>query len=226
MDTNFKTADISRLSAWFSGPRMARYAAAPDPAALYVWDERLSKAYLEDVSHVEVLLRNFVSERLAADCERATGDRRWFDHPVRYNLRAEFARSLERAESRLAREGKEATYDRVVAALSFDVWRFLLVSRLEPTVWRALRSEANGGMPNYPGCRRAGFESRVVTIYNLRNRCSHQEHLVLDDIGEESRRLDECSGAIRWIASAIDPEAAEWILANSRVAEIRASRPA
>ena len=225
MDENIKTPGMATLEGWFSAPRMARYTGARDPSALYVWDARLSKALLEDISHVEVLLRNFMADRLAADCERATGDRSWFDHLGRYNLRPEFSRSLERARSRLSHEGRRPTYDRVVAAMSFDVWRFLLVSRLEPTVWRALRSRANGGMPNYPGCRRSPFESRVATLYGLRNRCSHQEHLVMGDAAEESARLDGCVEAIRWVASAIDPAAAAWVLANSRVAQIRSERP-
>lgn len=54
---------------------MARYEVASDPGTLYVWDVRLQKAYLEDIGHVEVLLRNFIADRLAADCERLTGDR-------------------------------------------------------------------------------------------------------------------------------------------------------
>ena len=60
MDENIKTPDMATLEGWFSAPRMARYADARDPAALYVWDARLSKALLEDISHVEVLLRNFM----------------------------------------------------------------------------------------------------------------------------------------------------------------------
>ena len=80
-------------------------------------------------------------------------------------------------------------------------------------------------MPNYPGCRRTPFESHVATLYGLRNRCSHQKHLVMGDTAEESARLDGCVEAIRWMVSAIDPAAAAWILANSRVAGIRSERP-
>lgn len=220
-----KTPDISTLERWFSPARMARYAAADDPSALYVWDERLQKAYLEDIAHVEVLLRNFVAERLAIDCERATGEREWYDHPERYNTSLSFLRSVEKAKSRLQNEGKGISYDRVIAGLSMDVWRFLFVSRLEPTVWRALRDIANGGMPHHPGTSRADFERNVIKVYTLRNRCSHQEHLVLDDADAEKRALDEYANALDWVARKIDPEAADWIHANSRVADIRTQRP-
>lgn len=225
MDEMSKSPDIFILERWFSPARMARYAAANDPAALYVWDERLQKAYLEDIAHVEVLLRNFIADRLAVDCERALGDCVWYDHPERYNASRSFCKSVEKTKSRLRYEGKDVSYDRVIAGLPMDVWRFLLVSRQEPTVWRALRDPRNGGMPHHPGTSRADFEERVAAVYSLRNRCSHQEHLVCDDIDEETRTLDAYSDALDWIARKIDPEAADWIRANSRVAAVRAQRP-
>ena len=176
---------------------------------------------------MEVLLRNFISDRLARDCERRTGgvDRNWFNHPRTYNLNGEFQRALDKAERRRAHEGKALSRDGVVAALSMDTWRFLLVKRLEPTIWRALRDKRNGGMPNYPGQNRAAFESHVSSIYRLRNRCSHQEHLVMENAAEESAYLDSLSQSIGWVAEKIDPDAAGWILANSRVAEVRSQRP-
>lgn len=217
--------DIDKLRAWFSAARMARYVSDPDPAALYVWNERLSKAYLEEISYVEVLMRNFIADRLAADCERTEGDRFWYDHPDRYNLNDEFRKSVRKAKSRLCREGKAEAYDRVVAALTLDTRRFLLVGRLEPTVWRALRDVRNGDMPNNSGCRRADFEAHAAKIYALRNRCSHQEHLVMGDLEAEAAYLGGCSDALRWVSERIDPEAAAWIAAASRVAEVRARRP-
>lgn len=232
MSDTDKNPDIAQLSGWFSDARMARYATAEDPAALYAWDVRLQKAFLEDVEHVEVLLRNFIAQRLAADCLRRTGrddpnsaDRRWYDHPDLYNLNDKFASSVGKAKSRLRREQTPTDYDHVVAALSFDTWRFLLVRRLEPTVWRALRSRENGGMPNYPGTSREDFESRVTTIYHLRNRCSHQEHLVLNDEEEERRQLDQYADALAWVAGKIDPGAAEWMASVSRVSSLRSERP-
>lgn len=225
MENRFKTPNLETLQRWFSPARMGRYADAPDAAALYEWDMRLQKAFLEDIAHVEVLLRNFISERLAADCEREEGERAWYDHPKRYGMNEGTCASIAKAKSRLAHEGKAVTYNRVVAALTFDTWRFLLVRRQEPTVWRALRDRRNGGMPNYPGTSRAEFEKRVAVIYALRNRCSHQEHLVRDDAREESRVLDGYADAIDWIARKIDPEAADWIHVNSRVDSMRRRRP-
>lgn len=219
------TPTIKQLSEWFSSPRMARYANAPDPASLYAWDVRLQKAFLEDIEHVEVLLRNFIASRLANDCARITGDRHWYDHADVYNLNDRFLSSIEKARKRLAREGTEADYDHLVASLSLDTWRFLLTRRLEPTVWRALRDKRNGGMPHYPSKSRSDFEANVVSLYRLRNRCSHQEHLVLDDLTEETNVLDRYEASVQWVARQINPQAHEWIASISRVDAVRNERP-
>ena len=86
MKEEFKIPDLAKLGKWFSAARMGRYAGAPDPAALYVWDTRLQKAFLEDIFCVEVLLRNFISERPAVDCGREEGSRARYDHPERYGM--------------------------------------------------------------------------------------------------------------------------------------------
>lgn len=218
---------MEKLSEWFSLPRMARYANAASPTDLYIWDSRLSKAYLEDIGHAEVLLRNFIASRLYADCARRLGQpcTNWYDCRDLYNLDEKFLSAVVKARIRLRHEGRTPDYDHVIGALTFDVWRYLLVKRLEPTVWKAMRDKRNGGMPHYPGSRRAEFEQHVSVIYTLRNRCSHQEHLVQDDLDEEGRRLDFFSENIYWVAEKIDPAAADWIRLNSRVAEVRASRP-
>lgn len=217
--------DFVKLERWFSEPRLERYSSFHNPAAFYVWNERLSKAYPEEIAYVEVLLRNFISVQLSADCNRELNDVRWFDHADFYNLSSSFSYSVEKAKRRLRAEGKETSYDNVIAALSFDVWRFLLVSRLEPTVWRALRKVKNGGMPNYSGTSRKDFEAHVGIVYELRNRCSHQEPLIMRNPEAEAARLTRYSRVLRWVAEKIDPEAAEWIHANSRVDDIRSQRP-
>lgn len=218
---------IQKLCDWFSAARMERYADSSDPGALYVWDGRLSKAFLEDMAHVEILLRNFIASRLANDyARRNVGEGgNWFDDLKLYNLDEKFAASVAKAKRRIVYTGRAVTYNRVIAALSLDVWRYLLVRRLEPTVWKAVRDKRNGGMPHYPGASRVDFEQRVSVIYTLRNRCSHQEHLIMDDLDEEQRHLDFLAGSINWVAEKIDPDAARWIQSNSRVTEVRANRP-
>lgn len=152
-----------------------------------------------------MLLRNFIANRLATDCMREEGDRAWYDHPDRYGMNDGTRNSIAKAKSRLAHEGKVVTYDCVIAALTFDTWRYLLVRRHEPTVWRVLRDPRNGGMPNHPGASRADFEKRVAIVYTLRNRCFHQEHLSSVDEDDEVSALDLYIDALDWIARKIDP---------------------
>lgn len=70
------TVSRETLQEWFSPARLSRYRIEPVDA-WYVWNTRISKAFLEDISHVEVLLRNFIDVRLSAD----TGIRRWWESP-------------------------------------------------------------------------------------------------------------------------------------------------
>ena len=219
-----KTTMLSQLEAWFSPARMVRFTHAESPSDLYVWDARLSKALLEDIGHVEVLLRNFISRRLSTDCERTTGDPCWYEHPELYNLNNHFVSSVTKAKCRLSHEGHTVTLDRMTAALSLDVWRFLLTKRLEPTVWKALRARQNGGMPHYPRMRRDTFERDVANLYYMRNRCAHQEHLVCTPL-EELALVDSCVKAIWLTAARIDPEAAEWIRSHSRLDSLLFQRP-
>ena len=55
----------SNLETWFSSERMSAYSFHPDPEALYVWNTRVTKCFLEDIQHVEVLLRNCVDKAVS-----------------------------------------------------------------------------------------------------------------------------------------------------------------
>lgn len=215
---------LEQLERWFSPARISRYRHSEDPAALYLWNTRLSKAFLEDVEHVEVLLRNFISQRLTADC----GSPFWFDAADRYHFNGPFTASVRKARHRLSDNGNlDPSADSIVAELSFDNWRFLLAQRHEVTIWRVLIDPKNGGMPYYPGRRRAIFEADVETVRHLRNRASHQEPFIelpqLTDL--ERSRISHYRQALVRTAARIDPEAAAWISTHSRVAGLLLERP-
>lgn len=214
-------ASRESLKEWFSSARLSRYRREP-VGAWYVWNTRISKVFLEDISHVEVLLRNFIDVRLSAD----SGSRRWWTSS-RYRLGG-FQGNVAKAERRLERVRLEATPDQIVASLTFDSWRFLLVPRLEATVWKALTEPSNGGMPHYPGRSRHDFETNVELIRRVRNRASHQEPLIsaIPDQRAEYRRLASYVTAIDTVARNINPEAANWIAAHSRVLDVIAESPA
>lgn len=217
-----QSAQPTDLEKWFSPTRMKRFTPCDDTAALYVWNTRLSKAFLEDTAHVEVLLRNFINDRLTADSEPF-----WFYDNDRYHFNIPFQMSIRKARKRLYVQHKDLTPNSIIAQLSFDSWRFLLTPRHEVTIWKALISKANGGMPHYPSRRRPEFESDVETIRQLRNRASHHEPLLCHatDSDEEKTLLDRYQQALDATARRINPEAANWIRSNSRVGLVRQLRP-
>lgn len=74
--------DPDDLARWFSAPRISTYRRHPDPAALYAWNAQLSASYFEVIGHVEVLLRNFISDRLEAESPLP----HWYDDQQRFRL--------------------------------------------------------------------------------------------------------------------------------------------
>ena len=218
------------MDSWFSADRMHTFSVSAGNTGcgieeLYVWNSRISKAFLEDIGHVEVLLRNFMSRRLAADC----GHEDWYRQESHFVFEskdsAKFSDSITAIERRICHDGNPVTPGRVVAAMSLGSWCFLQGARLEHSVWKALRDPKNGGMPYYRSRNRAQFERHCRMMLGLRNRLSHQEHIVLDDLTAEKQYLDEQAENLDWIARAIDPKAADWIRRYSRIPQVRSQRP-
>lgn len=203
---------------------MARYvASARDPVALYIWDTRLSKAYLEDIAHMEVLLRNFLATRLAAGC----GQNNWYDPPAsqRYRLSPRFRQHVAAAQTRIATKGYPVGPGRVIAELTLGDWLHLLDRRLEPFVWKTVVDPANGGTPHYPGHSRPDMQRHVHQVAKLRNRCAHQEPLISPNASVETSLLDGYAAAVHWVARRLDPDADAWITTASRLDTLRSSRP-
>lgn len=82
-------------------------------------------------------------------------------------------------------------------------------------------------MPYYPGRSRADFETNVELIRCVRNRASHQEPLINAELDQQAevRRLASYVTAIDTVARNINPDAADWIAAHSRVLDVIAQRP-
>lgn len=118
MSPNSQPVTLADLQRWFSAERMDTYvrsaqATGCDVADLYVWNGRISKALLEDVAHVEVLLRNFMSVRLAKAC----GHDDWYrdDTRFRFNCRG-------RDGSRIQSTKSNVRYDTRANRSRRDVW--------------------------------------------------------------------------------------------------------
>ncbi|MCI1211836.1 Abi family protein [Bifidobacterium tibiigranuli] len=230
MSQESQQVSLADLQRWFSAERMSTYVQSAqstdcNPVDLYIWNGRLSKALLEDIAHVEVLLRNFISERLAKESSRDD----WYNDDAKFHFNSSrgnrFENSIIEIERQIVRSGNTVTPGRVIADMSLGSWCFLLSGRLEQTVWKALRNPVNGGMPNYLLRKRATFERHVAMMRELRNRLSHQEHIVLSDLAQENQYLDDQYDNLCWVARSIEAKAADWIHSQSRVATLRGQRP-
>jgi len=204
------------LNSWFSGARMSRYAFHPAVEDLYVWNTRLSKALLEDIQHVEVLLRNRVDSALSPDYGS-----HWFNNtqiPFDHLARKSIGKAQRRAGGT---DAVPTPSGKIIAELSFDFWFFLLSSRYQTTVWPKLQATLIGSPP--PSL--AAFRGEVELIYRLRNRCAHHEPLVQASRPAEDSYLDRRQLALDRTARWISPAAADWILSHSRIAGLRELRP-
>lgn len=192
---------------------MSRYADHPALEALYLWNTHLTKTYLADIEHLEVLLRNCIHATLTS----RYGER-WFDNG-RIDFSNEAARSISKARRRAG--GGGALPDKIIAELSFDFWRFLLSRQYQASIWPQVEKTLKEKPDN-----RQQFEGLVVIVYNMRNRCCHDESIVQQrNVPREVAHLDSVDNAIQKVANFIDPDAATWIKDNSRVPAIRAQRP-
>uniref|UniRef100_UPI0037BFD1D2 hypothetical protein n=1 Tax=Helicobacter pylori TaxID=210 RepID=UPI0037BFD1D2 len=89
-----KNNPVSDLEVWFSSERMKTYSFHSDPDALYLWNTRVTKAFLEDIQHVEVLLRNCVDTAVSPRYGQ-----RWYVHPaIPFDRQAK--KSIQKAERR------------------------------------------------------------------------------------------------------------------------------
>lgn len=173
----------------------------------------MTKAFLEDIQHVEVLLRNCLDRALTYRYGM-----HWYLNPA-LPLSSEARRSVRKAAQRAGRKNSPPAPGQVIAELSFDFWRFLLTKAYQSTVWPLLRHNLVGDPT------RATFEATVATVYSLRNRCAHHEPVVKQNAVREREYLDTHVAALDRVACWIDPAAGEWIVSHSRVADVRAERP-
>jgi len=185
-----------------SGPRFATYltAMAGDrrhALRLYDWNASATAAFLLDLGHLEVALRNAYDRALTAGIP--PGGRHWVFDParyfparwrtarngVRYNANREPQRLLAQA-TRTALTAVQAAArasgrpvpstpppGKVVAELPFGFWRFLSAAKHEKHLWVPHLHRAFAA-----GTSRSELDRRVSALHALRNRAAHHEPLL------------------------------------------------
>lgn len=120
----------------FSNGRLARYVGAmnsnlANAVRLYEWNVAVSGAFYEALGTLEVVLRNALSERLAAQYGTLAGQ--WYDDRLGFHS-VQAADDIAVARYRVAKLRRGEAPGRVIAELNFGFWSFLLAKRYEASL--------------------------------------------------------------------------------------------
>jgi Abi-like protein len=209
-----------QVTKWLGPSRFQRYLAARDEqhldaVALYEWNAQVSAAFMEILCHIEVLLRNAIDQQFPATDPRAPlsilDADVWLCDPAA--LTPESREKVNEAITRLQREGKRPTRDRVIASLSFGFWQALFNGIYEE-LWRKRLWRA---FPNGNGKRRQ-IANLTGAILHFRNRIAHHEPIFFSNLHRHHDRILELAGLI-------DEDAVLYIGSLSRVEQLLRDKP-
>ncbi|WP_219844323.1 MULTISPECIES: Abi family protein [unclassified Arthrobacter] len=195
---------------------------------LYDWNAKLSAAFLHDLSHLEVGLRNACDRQLAA--ATLPGDTHWTDpatllalfpivmrrnkltgrlHDVNKIPRS----NVERARTSAATKPHAPPLPgKTVAEIMFGFWTYLLADAHEKTIWVPHLHKA---FP--PGTDRNRLNDSLASLRRFRNRVAHHENILRGSEGERRR--------IVYLVRLLSTDVLEHLQANSDVATILGTRP-
>lgn len=179
---------------------------------LYEWNIAVSGAFYETLSILEVVLRNALSEKLAAHHGTLTGS--WYDDPLGI-LSAQAADDIAAARHRVAKLRRGESPGRVIAELNFGFWKFLLARRYEATLWTGYLRHA---FPNLRPQNRATVYSALDTLHTIRNRIAHHEPIYTRDLSADMLTIYR---VLDWI----NPDVRAWAVSRSRLQSLITSRP-
>lgn len=208
-DGTIPVMGFQRKLAWISEARFKPYLdeceGDTDKAwELYEWNAHVSSALSECIHHVEVLLRNSMIVELAKL------------HPLQYPWHAENSMISQIAQKKRRSPGRPASPDDVIANLNLGFWKQLLQDKPADNedLWRTTLRNA---FPHSRGDRKTVLNG-VEDLFEIRNRCAHQDSLLGFDPSVELKKIIKLA---RWI----DPAAGQWIDSIERVTEAIAARP-
>lgn len=206
-----------RLERLVGAERLGSYAeaCAGDHLAaveLYRWNAATGAAFWQPLGHLEVALRNSLSESLerrhAAHCRPGS----WLDDPGE-DLDAGARRAIAVARRRVRRKGKRPSDSQTISELGFGFWRFL-ITRRHTALWPDLAS----AFPGAPDRRRETVEDPVARLHELRNRIAHHQRIWNRDLA--ARYAD-----VLLVAGYLDADLPAWIARSCTVPALLRARP-
>jgi len=207
----YSARELTQLQRDLSTDRFGSYlnACAGDAeraVQLYVWNTAVGSAFAGPLQAVEVVVRNAVNERLAANHGAW-----WLENS--FLLAGDELRMARSAKEQIQRRGKNVTAGRVVAELGFGFWVGLFANRYDETLWRTELYRLFSPTP-----KRRDLHQLLDRLRTLRNRIAHHEPIHQRKLLDDYQRLVDVLG----MAS---PTSAEWVKYHSRVFDILAASP-
>lgn len=174
--------------------------------SLYLYNARLSKAFLYPLHILEVTLRNRMNDIFSVNF-----DDKWFqDKHFRSGLSEQSRDALDRGIDRAKRPNKED----IVSTLTFDFWSNLFRAEYDRFIWQTNMKTL---LPNI-NLTRKEFEKVVKEINEFRNRIAHYEPI-------HKINLSEMHVAILKMLSWLSKDISEWVKHHSTVNECLRMRP-
>lgn len=222
------------IDAWLSTGRFGTYLSAAQGSrslalALYEWNARLRAAFLHDLGHLEIGLRNAYDQTLCM--ATIPGESHWTETTTMLTLfpvamkndpaqrqlvdANEIPRGqIQRARRDAAKSGKSAPVPgKVVAEVMFGFWTYLTSNAHEKSIWVPYLHNA------YPAkTDRRRIHQTLYELREFRNRVAHHEPLL---VGSEFERRKIVAVASRLLPK----EAFAHMTQNSEVPRILGDRP-
>lgn len=208
---------VAHVATALSAERLAPYVRATngslaEAVRLYEWNLAVSGALYEALGILEVVLRNALSEQLAAHHGTLAGH--WYDDPLGV-LSVQATDDIGAARNRVVKLRRGESPGRVIAELNFGFWKFLLARRYEATLWTGYLRHA---FPNLRPQNRATVYGALDALHTLRNRIAHHEPI-------HKRNLSTDMLTIYRVLDWIDPEVRAWAIGLSRLQPLITARP-
>ena len=181
---------------------------------LYQWNTEISSAFWGQLGHMEIALRNTISNRISLYSQKVYKEDDWISISRKKEIFAsgELDR-INEAQVRVANNKNEVSLDQIVSELPLGFWATLLGRR-----YRNLWPELAGGFLGLASRDSKGLVHFVQEARWLRNRIGH--HHRIWNLNLENHHL----GILR-ISHLIDPEFERWLSSVSTVPELLIHRP-
>ena len=216
---------------------------------LYEWNATGSAAFMRDLAHLEVALRNAYDDALTSGLpprgmhwvfdptryfptvwKTARNGARYNDNHEPQRLIAQATATALLSVQAAARTTKQAVPvtpppGKVVAELPFGFWRYLSAAKHEKRLWVPYLHKAFA-----PGTSRHELDRRINRLHELRNRIAHHEPLlrrnrVTGVLSLSTRHLDDRHHDLLAVADLISPNIRDYIAATSTCATTINHRP-